>query len=226
MEILDTLAKELRKLPGIGTKSAQRIAFFLIQQDEEYLQHFGSLFSNLRKNLHTCSQCGNISEQDPCNICEDPIRDKNILCVVENVESLSAFEHAGIYNGLYHVLNTEKLSANIAPDPESDFASEIESYSDSISVDDNDKGLTEKDLDFFAAHVKALKPEEIIIATNPKIEGDMNYYTLLDSLRSIKGHNKIKITRLASGLPVGGLIEFADKLTLHTALRSRMKVDL
>ena len=212
MQILDDLAKELKNLPGIGSKSARRIAFFLIQQDEEYLKHFGSLFLNLRKNLHTCSQCGNISEQDPCNICEDPIRDKNILCVVENVESLSAFEHAGIYNGLYHVLNAEKLSAN----PESKF--------DSDSLDDG--GLTENDINFFVSHVKALKPEEIIIATNPKIEGDMNYYTLLESLRSIKGHNKIKITRLASGLPVGGLIAFADKVTLHMAFQSRMKVEL
>ena len=214
MQILDNLAKELKKLPGIGSKSARRIAFFLIQQDEEYLKHFGSLFSNLRKNLHTCSQCGNISEQDPCNICEDPIRDKNILCVVENVESLSAFEHAGIYNGLYHVLNSEKLSANLAPD------------SDSESDSFDDDGLTEQDINFFVSHVKALKPEEIIIATNPKIEGDMNYYTLLESVKSIKGHNKIKITRLASGLPVGGLIAFADKVTLHTALQSRMKVEL
>ena len=192
MESLDSLVNALKKFPGLGPKSARRIAFYLLRQDDSELQRIGSLVSNLKKDSVTCSHCGNVSAKDPCNICSDPLRDRNILCVVDDLESLSAFEQSGIYNGLYHVLGGK-------------FAGE----------------LTDESADFLSRHVRELEPDEVIIASSPRIEGDMSYYTIIDILRGLGVRN---VTRLAYGLPLGGSIEFADRMTLHTALEGRRKV--
>lgn len=196
MDLLNDLVSALKKFPGIGNKSARRIAFYLLKQDDKYLSELGGLISNIKKDLCTCRLCGNISSRDPCGICTDPLRDRNILCIVEDIEALSAFEQAGIYNGLYHV-----LGSNVSP---------LEGHD-----------LTDEDIDFLHRHIASLKIDEIIIATDPKFEGDMTYYTLLDVLKGLKVK---KITRLAFGLPVGGTIEFADRMTLHTALEARRQV--
>lgn len=192
MESLDSLINALKKFPSLGPKSARRIAFYLLKQDDKELKRIGGLISSLKKNLVTCSQCGNVSAKDPCNICTDPLRDRDILCIVDDLESLSAFEQSGIYNGLYHV-----LGGRIAGE------------------------LTDDSADFLAEHIRALKPSEVIIASSPRIEGDMMYYTLIDILKGLGVKN---ITRLAYGLPLGGSIEFADRMTLHTALEGRRKV--
>ena len=196
MDLLEELASYLKKFPGIGSKSARRIALYLIRQDEEYLSGFAELLSRLKKDLHTCEQCGNISSRNPCNICSDPLRDRKTLCIVEDIEALSAFEQAGIYNGLYHVLGR------------------------AISPYDGGE-LNNDDIEFLNRHISSLKPNEVIIATNPKFEGDIMYYTLRDVLNywDVK-----KITRLAYGLPVGGTIEFADRITLHAALEARRQL--
>ena len=192
MESLDSLVNVLKKFPALGPKSARRIAFYLLKQDNEELARIGGLISNLKKGLVTCSQCGNVSAKDPCNICSDPLRDRNILCVVDDLESLSAFEQSGIYNGLYHV-----LGGKIAGE------------------------LTDDSADFLARHIRNLHPSEVIIATSPRIEGDIMYYTLTDILRGLGVEN---VTRLAYGLPLGSSIELADRMTLHTALEGRRKV--
>ena len=192
MESLENLVSVFKKFPALGPKSARRIAFYLLRQDDSELKRIGSLVSNLKKGLVTCSHCGNISEKDPCNICSDPLRDRGILCVVDDLESLSAFEQAGFYNGLYHVLGG-KISGE----------------------------LTDESADFLSKHVRELKPSEVIIATSPSIEGDMSYYTVIDILRGLGVKN---VTRLAYGLPVGGSIELADRMTLHTALEGRRKI--
>ncbi len=192
MESLDNLVNALKKFPSLGPKSARRIAFYLLKQENSELERIGSLISGLKKNVFTCSQCGNISSKDPCNICSDPLRDREILCVVEDVESLSVFEQSGIYNGLYHVLGNR-------------IAGE----------------LTDEAMDSLLRHVKSLKPSEVIIATSPRIESDMSYYTIIDVL---KGAGIENVTRLAYGLPLGGSIEFADRMTLHTALEGRRKI--
>ena len=196
MDQLNELITFFKKFPGIGSKSARRIAFYLLKQDDEYLSRLGAAISTLKENLCTCELCGNISSRSPCSICTDPLRDRNILCIVEDIEALSAFEQAGIYNGLYHVLG-EKVSPITGQD------------------------LADDDINFLLNHVASLKPKEIIIATSPRFEGDLTYYTLLDVLKN--SHVK-KITRLAFGLPVGGSIEFADRMTLHTALEARRQV--
>lgn len=196
MDSLEELISILKKFPGLGSKSAKRIAFFLLKQDKDYLKNLGDLISGMKNNLHVCSQCGNISSNDPCSICSDPLRDRKTLCIVEDLEALSAFEDAGIYNGLYHVLG-KKVSPIRGED------------------------LSDESIKFLLTHIKTLKPEEIIIATSPKIEGDMTYYTLTDILQNVKVK---KITRIAFGLPIGSSIEYADKVTLHTALESRRQV--
>ncbi|MBQ9575031.1 MAG: recombination protein RecR [Synergistaceae bacterium] len=192
MESLDSLINALKKFPSLGPKSARRVAFYLLRQDDKELERIGSLISGLRKNLVTCSQCGNISSNDPCNICTDPLRDRNIMCVVDDVESLSAFEQSGIYNGLYHVLGA-RISG----------------------------GLSDESAEALSRHTRQLKPDEVIIATSPRIESDISYYEITDILRAAGVDN---VTRIAYGLPLGGSIEFADRMTLHTALEGRRKV--
>ncbi len=196
MDSLNDLVNIMKKLPGLGTKSAIRIAYYLLNKNDKFLAEFGSLISNLKKGLYVCKICGNISEKNPCNICSNPLRDKKTICVVEDLESLAAFEHAGIYKGVYHVLG-ERVSP----------------------LDGED--LSRETIESLMRHIKTNRPDEIIIATNPVIEGDLTFYTLLDILKNLGIR---KISRIAYGLPVGGSIEFADKMTLHTALDARRQV--
>ena len=199
MDFINDLTEALKKFPGLGSKSAQRIVFHLLKQDSEELNRLGGLIANLKKNLKTCSQCGNLSTQDPCEICSDPLRDKKILCIVEDLESLTAFEQAKIYNGLYHVLGTQTAPLL-------------------------DREITRESADFLLRHIQTINPKEIIIATSPSIEGNMTQYSLIEIIKNAKTVNT-KITRLAFGLPLGGSIEFADKLTLHTSLEGRRQVE-
>ena len=195
MEALDELITYVKKFPGLGKKSAKRIAFYLIKQDKEYLEHFGAVISGLKDKIFTCEQCGNISDSNPCSICSDPLRDHKTLCIVEDIESIAVLEETGVYNGVYHVLG--KLSP-------------IE------NLDAEDKALA-----FLTEHIKALKAEEVIVAATPKVEGDMTYYALIDFLK----HSGVKrVTRIAFGLPVGTSISFADRSTLNTALEDRKDV--
>ena len=196
MDSLNDIIAAFRKFPGVGLKSARRMAFYLVKQDEEYLADLASKITGLKKGLFVCSQCGNVSSTNPCNICSDPMRDRKTLCVVEDIEAISTFEMAGIYNGLYHV-----LGGRVDPLRGEDLSGEA--------------------IDFLLSHIEKLKAEEVIIATTPRVEGDFVYYTLLDAL---KGTCAATISRLAFGLPVGGNIEFADKMTLHAALEARRKV--
>lgn len=195
MEALNELTTYLKKFPGIGKKGAKRIAFYLVKQDKNFLEHLGGLISGLKDNLFTCRQCGNISGSDPCSICSDPLRDRKTLCIVEDIEAIAVLEDAGVYNGVYHVLG--KLSPLEDPNAE------------------------EKALDFLTEHINALKAEEVIVAATPRVEGDLTYYALIDFLK----HSGVKrVTRIAFGLPVGTSIEFADRTTLNTALEDRKDV--
>ena len=196
MDSINDLTAAFKKFPGLGSRSARRIVFYLLKQDERELKQIGGLIANLKEDLKTCSECGNISNQDPCPICSDPLRDRKTLCIVEDLESLSAFEQAKIYNGIYHVLGGR------------------------ISPLDGEE-LSDDSAKFLLRHVKKLKPSEIIIATSTSIEGDMTLYTLEQLLKGIKN---AKITRLAFGLPLGSSIEFADKLTLHASLDARRPI--
>ncbi|MDY6399656.1 MAG: recombination mediator RecR [Synergistales bacterium] len=197
MNPITDLTNAFKKFPGLGNKSASRIVFYLLKQNEEELNRLGSLIANLKKNLKVCSDCGNLSYEDLCPICSDPLRDRKTLCIVEDIEALNAFEQAKIYNGLYHV-----LGGQVSP----------------LS----DQDISEESAKFLLKHIKKLRPSEIIIATSPTVEGDMTKFSLMEVLKNIKN---AKITRLAFGLPLGGSIEFADKLTLHTSLAARRPVE-
>lgn len=201
MDNISKLINLFKKFPGVGNKSARRMVFYLLKKDDEELKAIAQDIASLREGIFTCSECGNVSSQDPCNICSDKLRDHETICIVEDLEDLVSFEQAKIYNGLYHVLNER-----VAP------------------FDGED--LSPEGVKFLVSHIKRVKPKEVIIATNPKMEGDLTYYSLLDILKKARGLRKdMKITRLAFGLPVGGAIGYADRLTLHTALESRVEAE-
>jgi recombination protein RecR len=173
------------------------MVFYLLRQDEAFLRAIGEAIADLKTNLFTCGECGNISHSDPCPVCADALRDRTMLCVVESIDDLVSFEQAGIYNGLYHV-----LGGRVSP------------------LEDQD--LKPENVDFLLRHLERAKTSEVIVATNPRMEGDLTYFTLLEVLRDRIEEKSLKVSRLAFGLPVGGSIEFADRMTLHTALESRV----
>jgi recombination protein RecR len=191
-EPLEKLVALFGKFPGIGEKSARRMAFFVLRQSQTYAQELATALVDLRSRLAPCSACGNMTDIDPCSLCRDPMRDRKTLCVVETAEDLISIEQAGVYFGLYFVLGGR------------------------VSPLDGEELLPEK-LEALLSRAKSLSVEEIIVATNPRVEGDLTYYSVLDALKEFEG----KITRLSYGLPVGGSIGFADRVTLHVALESR-----
>lgn len=193
---LDILIANLSRLPGLGKKSAVRMAFHLLKADRGYLSELGRQIATLRDHIVRCSVCGNYTEADPCEICTDPTRDRSMLCVVEQVQDLMNLQATGEYRGLYHVLH-----GVIAP-------------LDGV-------GPAELGLDKLERRVAAGGIAEVILATNPTLEGDTTAL-YLNKLLSPVG---VKLTRLASGLPVGGDLEYADRLTIARALKARAGMD-
>lgn len=189
------LIKQWSKLPGVGEKTARRMVFFLLRQEPEWVSEFASEINKLAEEVIHCSECGNITDADPCNICRDPMRNRKVICVVESDEDCVAMEQAGIFYGLYHVLGGQ--------------------YS---PLDDKD--IPEESLDRLGERVRRLGVKEIILATTPRIEGDLTAFALQEALEDLN----VKISRLSYGLPVGGSIGFADRVTLHMALESRKEM--
>lgn len=184
-----------RKLPGVGAKTARRMAFFVLQQPVSYAEEFAACLSGLKDRIFTCSRCGNITDREPCSVCSDLLRDRSTLCVVETVEDLISIEQAGVYSGLYHV-----LGGRVSP------------------LDGED--LDEECLAGLVRRIGEDRIREVIIATNPRIEGDLTFHAIVDRL----GETDVSVSRLAYGLPVGGSIEFADRTTLLASLESRVTV--
>ncbi|RKZ29798.1 recombination protein RecR [bacterium] len=195
-EYLETLIDELSRLPGIGRKSARRIAFHLLHKPKDDAYALAEALRNMVDNVRSCSICHSLSETDPCNICTDESRDRNLICVVEEISDLLAIESTGSYNGLYHVLGG-------VIDPLSGIGPEA------LTI----QALLER--------LKGSDVEEIIIATNPTAEGDTTAIYLAKLIRPLGA----KVTRIARGLPVGGDLEFADKSTLARALENRVVQD-
>ena len=190
---LQKLINEFEKLPGIGPKTAQRLSFYLLKQKQENLDSFGRALLDLKKNIVLCSQCQNLAETDPCPICRDPKRNKNILCVVEQPHDVIALEQTHIYKGLYHVLyGAISPINNIGPE-----------------------NLKIKEL--LARLQNNSEIKEIILATNPNLEGEATAM-YLSKLIKPQGY---KITRIARGLPTGADLEYADEITLTNALKGR-----
>lgn len=191
---LQRAVDELAKLPGIGKKSAQRIAFFLLKLSNQEVADLAQSLINLKEKARYCSVCFNITEIDPCEICSSAHRDQNIICVVEEANDVVALEKSGEFKGLYHV-----LGGNISP-------------LDGIGPED----LRLKEL------LIRLKKEvtEVILANNPNAEGEATALYLSKLIKPLG----IKVTRIARGIPVGTDLEYADEITLLRALEGRTTV--
>lgn len=193
---LSRLIDCFERLPGIGPKSATRLAFYLLHVPQEDLEQFADSLKDLKANTVLCSVCKNVTENDPCVICSNPARDQHLLCVVEQPTDVLSLEKTGKFKGLYHVLHgsIDPLN-NIGPDE--------------IYIADLIKRLAQPDC----------QVDEIILATNPNMEGEA---TSMYIMKQLMGSGKqIKVTRLAHGLPVGADIEYADEVTLTRALEGR-----
>ncbi len=190
------LIESFEKLPGIGPKSAQRLTFYLLHVPQMQLDEFADSLTSLKKNTVLCSLCFNIAESDPCSVCSDPTRDKGLICVVEQPLDVLAIEKTGKYKGVYHVLHGAISPLNnIGPE---------ELYINQLM----------QRLQASSADIK-----EIILATNPNMEGEA---TAMYISREIKNRKpEIAITRLGQGLPTGGDLEYADETTLQQALEGR-----
>ena len=186
------LTEQFARLPGIGMKSAQRLAYYIISQPEQQVEAFAQALLDAKKNIHYCKCCQNLTDQELCPICSDDARDTSTICVVESPKDVTAFERTGEYNGVYHVLH-----GLISP-------------IDGITPD----RLTIQQL---LARLRTGTVQEVIMATNPTVEGDATAMYLAHLLKPLGVH----VTRLAFGLPVGGILEYADEVTLYKALENR-----
>jgi recombination protein RecR len=196
MNTLDELTDSFSHLPGIGKKSAARIVNNLLKADRAYVQRFAGQLATLQDKIKPCSICGAWTETDPCPICSNPMRDTSSICVVEQPQDVQTIESAHEYTGLYHV-----LGGAISP-------------IDGIGPD-------QLRIATLLSRVKDGGVKEVIIATNPTVEGDT---TALYLQQVLSRQDKIKVTRLASGIPVGGDLEYTDKLTLMRSFRGRTRI--
>lgn len=196
MNAFDDLAANFSRLPGVGKKSAVRMVNWLLKQDSLYLKKFAQNLSQLQEKIKPCSVCGMWTEEDPCSICSSPLRDKSQICVVEQSQDVSTIESYGEYKGFYHV-----LGGLIKP-------------LDGI-------GPSQLTIAPLLSRIKEGGVLEVIIATNPTLEGDSTAHYLNKVISELKLEPTPKITRLATGIPVGGDLEYVDKRTLSLSFRGR-----
>jgi recombination protein RecR len=189
------LIDAFQRLPGIGPKTAQRLTFYMLKRPADEVRELGDALLAMKQKITYCRTCFNVTDEDPCRICTDPRRDEHVLCVVEEPNDLLAMERTGEYRGRYHVL----LGA-LSP-------------LDGIGPDD----LKIREL---LARLEDRDTTEIILATNPNVEGEATALYLAKLLRPLA----VRITRIARGLPVGGDLEYADQVTLSKALEGRREI--
>ncbi|MBU0759965.1 MAG: recombination mediator RecR [Candidatus Omnitrophica bacterium] len=189
---MQDLIEHFKKMPSIGSKTAERMAFYVLKSSAKDMENFSSAIRRVKEQVRFCSKCGNLSEADLCGICNDSRRDKSVVCVVEQPNDLILIEKSGHYKGTYHV-----LFGAISP-------------LDGIGPDE----IRLKEL---IARVKSDKVKEVIIATNSNAEGETTTLYISKELKPFK----IKITRIAYGIPVGGGLEYIDQATLVRALEGR-----
>ena len=196
---IEKLIENFEKLPSIGHKTAQRLAFYMLDLSNEEVEEFTKSIINAKKNLHFCSKCFNISDTDPCNICSNPKRDNSTICVVEDVRDVIAMERTHEYQGVYHVLHGSISPMN--------------------GIGPNDIKIKEL-LTRVMADGKENKVKEVILATNPRVEGEATSMYISKLLKPMG----IKTTRIARGIPVGGDLEYTDEITLTKALEGRSEL--
>ena len=192
---VENLVAQLTRLPGIGTRTAQRLTFHLLQVPKTEALALADAIRDVKERVRFCRECGNLTEEDVCEICRDSRRDRTVVCVVEQPADLVSLERTAEYRGLYHVLGGA-LSPLDGVDPEH------------LRIDEL-VGRVERD-----------GIEEVVLATNPNMTGEATATYIADRLRG-----RVRVTRLASGLPVGGDLEYADEVTLIRALQGRRAVE-
>ncbi len=192
---LQNLIEEFEKLPGIGSKTAQRLAFYVLNQPKEKAEKFAQAILEAKKSLCYCKECQNLSDREVCSICANPARDHSVICVMESPKDVLQMERTNEFKGVYHVLH-----GAIAP-------------MDHVGPDD----IRIKEL---MARISKGNIKEVIMATNPNLEGET---TAMYISKLIKPFG-VKVTRIAHGVPVGGELEFADEITLTKALQWRVEL--
>ncbi len=193
--IIENLISELTKLPGIGRKTAQRLAFFILTMSEESAKDIAKAIHDVKEKARFCSTCFNITDTEVCSICRDESRDRTKICIVEEPSNILVVERAKAFNGLYHV-----LLGSISP------------------ID----GITPDRLKIaeLIERVRGDSVAEVILATNPNTKGEMTAQYIKDALKPFT----VKVTRIAYGLPIGSDIEFADEVTLSKAIEGRREM--
>ncbi len=192
---MERLIDELRKLPGVGTKSAQRFAFHILRASQGDANALSSAILRLREQLRLCSKCNNITDIDPCIYCSNPVRNAHVLCIVEEPTNINAVEKTRSYNGLYHVLHGTLSPVN---------------------------GIGPEQLRLANLWPRLEGAEEVILATSPTVEGEATARYLADEIRH--RYNSLRISRIATGVPAGSDIEYADEVTMARALEGRRDV--
>lgn len=194
-DLIENLIQWLVKLPGIGRRSAERLAFYILQADKEEVRNLAQSIWEVKKNIKFCLRCNNLSQNEECNICTNPKRDKDVICVVEEPSDVTALEKAGVFHGVYHV-----LLGSISP---------LEG-----------KGPADLKLDSLIRRIKENRINEVVIATDSDTEGEATSLYLTKQLKPLG----VKISRIGVGIPVGSNLEFADAATLARALEGRREI--
>ncbi len=192
---LDNLINELSRLPGIGRKTAQRLAIFILKAESEFADNLANAIIRIKSETRLCAQCFNLSEHELCSICSDSRRDPKKICVVEDIVDIMAIEGSNEYRGLYHV-----LGGVISP---------------LAGIKSTDLRIQE-----LAARVKKNETDEVLLALNPSTEGEA---TMIYISRLLKDKD-VRVTRIASGVPIGSHLEFVDQATIGRAIQSRQEV--
>lgn len=195
-KLIENAVAEFKKLPGIGEKTALRLVLHLLKQDKEKVQHFSDNILKMREEIQYCKTCYNLSDTEVCDVCSNKMRERNTICVVENIRDVIAIESTGTFRGLYHVLGG------------------IISPVNGIGPDD----LTIAALE---TRVKEEKIEEIIMAISPTMEGDTTLYYISKLLQPYN----VKLTTIARGVSFGGELEYTDEITLSRSISSRIPYD-
>jgi recombination protein RecR len=189
------LIEELKKLPGVGNKSAQRLAFHILRSSGDDAEALAAAIRNVKEKLHLCSVCNNITDVDPCVYCASPTRNQRVICVVEEPTNIASVEKTKSYNGVYHVLH-----GAISPL--------------------HGVGPEHLRINSLLRRVEDGNADEVIIATNPTVEGEATAHYLTQVLRK----SGVKLTRIATGIPAGADIEYADEVTMSRAMEGRREI--